>query len=116
MAKGENKSKKLDPIDHIAIAVKAIQPAVDWYTRTFRCEIEYQDDTWAFLKFDNVRVALVIPKQHPPHIALIRDDPQSYGKLGTHRDGTSSVYINDPSGNSVEIMAPYTVPYQKPGD
>ena len=92
-------------IDHIAISVTNIKEAVDWYTRTFDCEIEYQDDTWAFLAFDNIKFALVIPDQHPPHIAFVRPDAEKYGPLKTHRDGTRSIYINDPSGNSIEILA-----------
>ncbi len=44
---------ELDSLDHVAIPVEDVAAAVDWYTKTFRCEVSYQDDTWAFLKFGN---------------------------------------------------------------
>nr|MCU0228715.1 VOC family protein [Bryobacterales bacterium] len=56
----------LDTLHHLAIAVEDIASAVDWYTRTFACQVRYQDDTWALLQFANIQVALVIPQQHPP--------------------------------------------------
>lgn len=94
----------LDQIHHVAIAVDDIATAVQWYVQEFRCEVSYQDDTWALLRFANVQLALVIPEQHPPHLALTHPDAQRYGALVTHRDGTRSCYIADPAGNSVEIM------------
>ncbi|MCS6806494.1 MAG: VOC family protein [Acidobacteriota bacterium] len=95
----------LDTIDHVAICVVDVKAAVEWYTRTFKCEVCYQDDTWAMLQFNNVKLAFVIAEQHPPHIALFSPDAEAFGKLKTHRDGTRSVYIQDPSGNAVEILA-----------
>ena len=97
--------KSNNRIDHIAVPVNNVKEAVDWYTSKFACTVDYQDDTWAFLNFENIKLALVVPDQHPPHIAFIRDDAHTYGKLKTHRDGTKSTYIRDPSGNSVEILA-----------
>jgi catechol 2,3-dioxygenase-like lactoylglutathione lyase family enzyme len=95
----------LDQIDHIAIAVKDVAAAVDWYTSTFNCVVTYQDDTWAFMKFGNLKLALVIPEQHPAHIAFVSETAEQHGKLKTHRDGTRSCYVQDPAGNSIEIMA-----------
>ncbi|MCA9033610.1 MAG: VOC family protein [Planctomycetaceae bacterium] len=99
----------LDSLHHIAISVPNIAEAVDWYTSTFRCEIAYQDETWAFLKFANLHVALVIPDQHPPHIAFVTPKAGSFGELKTHRDGTRSLYISDVGGNAVELMDPDSV-------
>ena len=95
----------LDRIEHIAISVADIASAVAWYTATFRCTVTYQDGTWAMLRFENVELALVIPAQHPPHIAFASPNAGRFGELTTHRDGTSSAYVKDPDGNSVEIMA-----------
>ena len=100
----------LDAIDHVAVPVQQIAPAVDWYRKTFKCEIAYQDDTWALLKFANMSLALVVPEQHPPHIGLVSDQAESYGTLKVHRDGTRSIYLNDPAGNSVEILAADSMP------
>ncbi|MBX9685073.1 MAG: VOC family protein [Candidatus Obscuribacterales bacterium] len=96
-----------DRIDHIAIPVDNIKQAVEWYTSQFNCKIKYQDETWAYLGFNNINLALVIPEQHPGHLAFIRKDAESYGTLKTHRDGTKSCYVKDPAGNSIEIMEPY---------
>jgi len=96
---------QLDLIDHIAIPVEDVASAVAWYTSKFHCEISYQDDTWAFLEFGNIKLALVIPSQHPAHIAFASPDAGKFGELKLHRDGTRSCYVKDPSGNSVEILA-----------
>ena len=38
------------------------------------------------------------------HIAFEKNNAEDYGTLVPHRDGTSSVYIKDPSNNAVEIL------------
>jgi catechol 2,3-dioxygenase-like lactoylglutathione lyase family enzyme len=96
---------ELDSLDHVAIPVEDVASSVDWYRRTFRCEVKYQDATWALLAFANTSLALVIPSQHPAHIGFVSPDAEKFGSLKTHRDGTRSCYVNDPSGNSVEILA-----------
>lgn len=95
----------LDTVDHIAFAVDDVEKAVGWYRTNFKCEIAYQDKTWAFLRFENIKLALVVPNQHPPHIAFVRENADQFGNLKVHRDGTRSVYIEDSAGNSVEIVA-----------
>lgn len=99
------KATALDSIHHIAIPVTNVAEAVAWYTGQFSCKILYQDATWAFLEFANTKLALVIPEQHPGHIAFTHPEAEKFGTLKTHRDGTRSTYIQDPAGNSVEIMA-----------
>jgi len=51
-----------------------------------------------------VRLAFVLQEQHPPHVALL-GDPAEFGEPQVHRDGTSSVYLKDPDGNNLEILA-----------
>jgi len=94
----------LDTLHHAAIRVKDVKETVDWYTQRFRCTVEYQDATWAMLAFANARLAFVLAEQHPPHIAIL-GDPAAYGEPKQHRDGTSSVYVKDPNGNNLEILA-----------
>jgi catechol 2,3-dioxygenase-like lactoylglutathione lyase family enzyme len=96
---------ELDSIDHIAIPVENVATALAWYKKKFNCEVTYQDDTWAFIKFDNIKLALVIPSQHPAHIAFVSPEAEKSGTLKLHRDGTRSCYVTDPAGNSIEIMA-----------
>jgi extradiol dioxygenase family protein len=96
----------LTEIHHFAIPVKDLNGTVAYYLDNFHCTVEYQDETWALLAFANIKLAFVMPHQHPPHLAIVVENAESYGPLKTHRDGTKSVYIKDPSGNSIEIMAP----------
>jgi YD repeat-containing protein len=94
-----------DKIEHIAIEVRDIAESVNWYISTFRCEVEYQDSTFARLLFENITLSFVISEQHPAHIAVLRDDAAAFGKLTTHRDGTRSVsYLYDPFGNPIEVQ------------
>jgi catechol 2,3-dioxygenase-like lactoylglutathione lyase family enzyme len=59
-----------DAVDHIAITVDNIKEAVEWYRKHFKCAIVYQDETWAYLEFANIRLALVIADEHPSHIGF----------------------------------------------
>jgi len=95
---------RFDTIHHVAVTVPDIKAAVEWYTRQFKCEVDYQDETWAYLNFDNIRLALVVAHQHPAHVAFAVSNAEQYGKLRSHRDGTRSVYVKDPAGNTVELL------------
>ncbi len=94
----------LDDIDHVAIQVDDIGAAVDWYCAHARCEVAYRDDTWALLRFANTKLALVVPDQHPPHLAITSPRAEAFGTLQPHRDGTASCYLNDPAGNVLEVL------------
>ena len=65
--------KDFDTVDHVAVSVSDVKGTVDWYLKNFSCKVAYQDETWALLEFANIRVAFVLPQQHPPHFALLRD-------------------------------------------
>jgi catechol 2,3-dioxygenase-like lactoylglutathione lyase family enzyme len=95
----------LDSLHHVAIQVRDIAAAVEWYRRNFRCRISYQDATWAMLELANIQLALVVPEQHPAHIAFVHPEAEKFGPLKAHRDGTRSVYVQDPSGNPIEVLA-----------
>ena len=94
----------LEGIHHIAIRVTDIAVAIDWYMNNSKCKIEYQDSSWALLKYRNIRLALVLPDMHPPHLAFIRHELNSYDKVLKHRDDSLSVYIKDPDGNYIELI------------
>jgi catechol 2,3-dioxygenase-like lactoylglutathione lyase family enzyme len=97
--------KPLDLLHHTTIAVRDVAEAVKWYSEHFHCTVAYQDATWAMLNFANVSLALVLPEHHPPHIAFSHPQAEKFGPLKVHADGTRSVYISDPSGNPVEVLA-----------
>ena len=92
---------QLDNIDHVAIQVTHIARGVAFYKKNFNCEVEYEDQSWALLKFENTKLALVLPAEHPPHIAII-DDELEGGDV--HRDGSRSKYEHDGYGNMIEII------------
>ena len=102
----DNEDVKLDSLHHVAIQVEDIARALKWYSENFNAEIVYLDDTWAMLRFENIYLALVIPGQHPPHIAIEHEGAEAHGTLIRHRDGTESIYINDSEGNVLELMKP----------
>ena len=65
------------------------QPSIG--TQTLDATVAYQDKTWALLEIENTAIALVLPSQHPPHVAFESMDADKYGDLTLHRDGTASV-------------------------
>lgn len=95
----------LDNLHHVALSVTDVARTVDWYTQNFRCRVSYQDPTWAMLDFGNIKLALVVSHQHPPHVAFVHPEAEKFGALKMHRDGTRSAYVTDPAGNAVEILA-----------
>ena len=98
------KKERLSKIDHMAIQVDDIPAAIAWYREHWDCVIEWSDESWAMLKFDNTRLALVLPSQHPPHVSFLSDQPENFGPTKYHRDSTVSTYIKDPWGNDIELI------------
>ena len=90
-------------IHHIAIQVDNLKECVSFYCNKFNADIEYEDETWAMLNFDNIQLALVLPEEHPPHICFEKTIPKNI-PAKEHRDGTRSVYDFDPSGNMIELL------------
>lgn len=101
-----NQKTILDELHHVAIQVQEIERAVNWYQTHFRCRVKWQDESWALLEFANTSLALVIPGQHPPHLAFSMEKAEQFGELQVHRDGTRSIYIKDSEGNVIECMDP----------
>ena len=94
----------IEKLHHIAVTVTDVPAAVRWYKEHFDLIVNYADDTWASLQFENIALALIKPEQHPRHIAVERSNAKNFGPLTRHRDGTASTYIIDPWGNTVEIL------------
>ncbi len=94
----------MDNIDHIALQVKNINDALQWYLSNTSCKILHQDLDWALIEYNNIKVAFVLPGSHPAHIAFVKNNPGEFGPLSKHRDGSQSVYIKDPSNNFVEMI------------
>ena len=113
------------PIDHVAVPTNDVPRAVAFYRDRFGGEVLYADETWAFIRMGDVKLALVTPTQHPPHVALRVDERQlkeaaeSAGEeIESHRDGTRGIYLSDPDGNAVELICypPGNTHYDDGGD
>ncbi len=102
--KESREAGSLDAIDHIAIQVTDISKAISWYEEHFNCDVEYQDQSWAYIRFANIHLALVLASQHPTHLAFNVENAADFGVLKEHRDGTRSVYVSDPAGNTIEFV------------
>lgn len=100
----KNSRSDLGSIDHIAIQSDAPIALAKWYEAEFGAEILYLDDTWGFLQFDNIKLAIVHPKQHPAHIAFEVESFSEEDTIKKHRDGSESAYKKDPSGNIYELI------------
>ncbi len=98
-------------LDHVAVPSADIAASVRWYVEALGASVLYQDNTWAFLRLGQGKIALVTPSQHPPHTA-VRIDEEALIKAATaagkpidsHRDGTKGIYVSDPDGNQVELI------------
>lgn len=99
-------NQQLDGLHHVACVVRDVAEAAAWYQERFRCQVAYEDETWALLRFANASLALVTEGDHPAHVGFVTPAALDFGPLITHRDGTRSVYVTDPSGNSVELLDP----------
>lgn len=88
-------------IDHIAVVVDDTVEAAKWYSKTYGARIEYTDTSWSLVSFSNIKLAFVLPGQHPPHFAF---EEKSLSEGNLHRDGSVSVYKEDPWGNVIELV------------
>ena len=97
--------KNLNQIDHIAIQVEDIDRSLKWYEEKFDFEKIYSDDTWAIIKFSNIKLALVVKSQHPNHFAILNDKINKDDvDVVEHRDKSISKYIKDIDGNFIELI------------
>ena len=94
----------LDKIDHIAIQVNDIKKSLNWYLKNFRCKKIYSDNTWAFIEFNNIKLALVKKEEHPFHFAVVDDNIDMEKDIKKHRDNSISKYIDDPDKNKIELI------------
>jgi catechol 2,3-dioxygenase-like lactoylglutathione lyase family enzyme len=99
--------------DHVAQQVPDIGEAVDWYRKLLPgAQVLYQDETWAFMEANGVKLAFVKRDQHPQHLAWRVNDAELerlaavYDKqIAIHRDKTRSFYLEAPGGQWIEIIS-----------
>ncbi len=96
--------------DHVALVSSDIDASISWYEDNIEnINILYKDETWALIEAAGQRIAFVSPEQHPAHICFLidkKDIDEKFPnkKFKKHRDGTSSFYTRDPSGNIIEYL------------
>jgi catechol 2,3-dioxygenase-like lactoylglutathione lyase family enzyme len=97
--------------DHVAVPSNDIAQSVTWYQEKFGADVLYQDATWALLQLPGLKLALVSPQQHPPHVAMEVSEEELAGaarqaglSASTHRDDSRGIYLHDPFGNVVELI------------
>ena len=95
--------------DHVAVNVKDIKAATEWYVENIGAEVLYLDDTWSFLKVSGSKIALTLKSQHPAHICFEITEEERAEKFSdktfkTHRDGSLSCYAQDLDGNFIEYL------------
>lgn len=98
-------------LDHVALQTNDINESVAWYVANLGAVVLYADDSWAFMKIGQGKLALVKPEQHPAHVALrvnradLDAAAMRYNQpIATHRDGTAGIYIEDPEGHALELI------------
>lgn len=99
--------------DHVAQQVPDIAEAVEWQRATVPgTTVVHQDATWALVDSAGVRIAFVLPEQHPNHLAFRVDDAElerlaaEHGaEIATHRDATRSIYLRGPGTVETEIIS-----------
>lgn len=110
---------KLKRIGHVAICVKNLEQAAQFY-QNLGMDLVWQDADWAYLKAGEDGLALLSPhyEQAGPHFGFIFSDraeiETAYDRLKAegvhlthiheHRDGTASFYGRDPDGNWFEYL------------
>ena len=87
-------------IHHTAICVDDINEAIDWYCSKLNLRLNIEIYR-ALLSFENSKIALVLPEQH---LTSPSSKKASILLNTEHRDGTVSVYISDPFGNTIELL------------
>jgi len=99
--------------DHLAFEANDIAAAVEFYRELLpELRLLYRDDTWALIEASGVKIAFVKLGEHPAHMAfrvvsheeLEREAAKHNVSISIHRDKSESIYVNDPSGNAIEII------------
>jgi hypothetical protein len=99
--------------DHVAQQVPDIGEALEWWQRMVPgARVLYADETWGLLDAGGARLAFVMAREHPDHLAfkvsaeeLERLAIEHDAAIAVHRDGSRSFYVDAPGGKGVEIIA-----------
>lgn len=99
--------------DHVAQQVPDIAAAVAWQLRAIPgSRVLHEDPTWALVESAGVKLAFVLPDQHPPHVAYRVGDAElerlaaQHGRpIALHRDATRSIYLTGPGGLQTELIS-----------
>jgi catechol 2,3-dioxygenase-like lactoylglutathione lyase family enzyme len=98
--------------DHVAQRVSDVAEALDWWQRMVPgATVLYADETWGLLEAGGARLAFVMEREHPDHLAfkvsgdeLERLAAEHDAAIVVHRDGSRSFYIAAPGDHRVEVI------------
>jgi len=96
-------------IDHIAMLANDMEETVQWYLDVLGAVIESKQENYYRLKVKNGIITLLsndFPSSKP-HVGILCEnieDLPDEGERVEHRDGTTGVYVKDPSGNYLEFI------------
>jgi hypothetical protein len=99
--------------DHVAQRVSDIGAALEWWQRMVPgAVVLYADDTWGLLEAGGAKLAFVMEREHPDHLAfkvsageLERMAAAHEAEIAVHRDASRSFYVEGPGGHRVEVIA-----------
>lgn len=99
--------------DHVAQQVPDIGEAVAWQLQAVPgSQVLHQDPSWALVESAGVKLAFVLPDEHPSHIAYRVDDDElerlaaRHGAtIAVHRDATRSFYLQGPGALQTEVIS-----------
>ena len=94
----------MEKFHHGALVVSDIKKALSWYQSEFDMAVKYADLSSTRLQLENKSLPLDMAGRHSLHKAVKRERAKSYGRVKRLRNATESASIEDPSGNTVEIM------------
>jgi hypothetical protein len=99
--------------DHVAQRVSDVGGALRWWQRMVPgAVVLYEDETWGLLEAGGARLAFVVEREHPDHLAfkVSRDELERLAAehgaaVDVHRDASRSFYVDAPGGHQVEVIA-----------
>jgi hypothetical protein len=99
--------------DHVAQQVPDVGEALRWWQAMVPgSTVLYADETWGLLEAGGARLAFVVAREHPDHLAfkvsgdeLDRLAREHGAEIAVHRDASRSFYAEAPGGKRVELVA-----------
>jgi lactoylglutathione lyase len=111
-------------VNHVALEVDDVDAALEWWSRLFAFELRGRRRTMAWIDLGDQFVALSAPRSQPPddgrHFGLVVDDKErlraTLQEAGLPVSETGSLRVDDPWGNTIEVVDYRDVQFTKAPD